>query len=101
MSVLISDPTENLLKESKGTSWGPINTGVQKGKRMNAMVLSGRAIHILVHSYFLLIILFFYKKQHFRDSNIVSEYINIEIIKITNKIGVLLLYFNYVRSVWP
>lgn len=29
----ISDPTENLLKESKGTSWGPINTGVQKGKR--------------------------------------------------------------------
>ena len=29
----ISDPAENLLKESKGTSWGPINTGVQKGKQ--------------------------------------------------------------------
>ncbi|KAK7881007.1 hypothetical protein WMY93_030596 [Mugilogobius chulae] len=26
-----SDPTENLLKETKGTSWAPINTGVQKG----------------------------------------------------------------------
>ncbi|XP_013768957.1 protein FEV [Pundamilia nyererei] len=25
------DPTESLLKESKGTSWAPINTGVQKG----------------------------------------------------------------------
>jgi len=34
VSVLISDPTENLLKESKGTSWGPLNTGVQKGKRI-------------------------------------------------------------------
>lgn len=31
-SVLVSDPTENLLKESKATTWGPINTGVQKGK---------------------------------------------------------------------
>ncbi|KAG7503272.1 FEV protein [Solea senegalensis] len=30
-SMYLSDPTENLLKESKGTSWGPINTGVQKG----------------------------------------------------------------------
>ncbi|XP_014889666.1 protein FEV isoform X1 [Poecilia latipinna] len=30
-SVLTSDPTENLLKESKGTSWSPINAGVQKG----------------------------------------------------------------------
>lgn len=29
---LVSDPTENLLKESKATTWGPINTGVQKGK---------------------------------------------------------------------
>lgn len=37
VSVLISDPTENLLKESKGTTWGPINTGVQKGKRMDSM----------------------------------------------------------------
>jgi len=35
LSALISDPTENLLKESKGSSWGPINTGVQKGKRMS------------------------------------------------------------------
>ncbi|KAK6292668.1 hypothetical protein J4Q44_G00372530 [Coregonus suidteri] len=26
-----TDPTENLLKESKGASWSPINTGVQKG----------------------------------------------------------------------
>ncbi|KAM4608909.1 LOW QUALITY PROTEIN: protein FEV [Polymixia lowei] len=30
-NMYLSDPTENLLKESKGTSWGPINTGVQKG----------------------------------------------------------------------
>ncbi|KAK5921217.1 hypothetical protein CgunFtcFv8_024938 [Champsocephalus gunnari] len=30
-NMYLSDPTENLLKESKGASWGPINTGVQKG----------------------------------------------------------------------
>ncbi|CAL8372363.1 unnamed protein product [Arctogadus glacialis] len=30
-NMYLSDPTENLLKESKGTPWAPINTGVQKG----------------------------------------------------------------------
>ncbi|KAL0963758.1 hypothetical protein UPYG_G00313110 [Umbra pygmaea] len=30
-NMYLSDPTENLLKESKGASWSPINTGVQKG----------------------------------------------------------------------
>ncbi|KAF6723402.1 Protein FEV, partial [Oryzias melastigma] len=30
-NMYLSDPTENLLKESKGASWGPLNTGVQKG----------------------------------------------------------------------
>ncbi|CAL1582702.1 unnamed protein product [Knipowitschia caucasica] len=29
--MYLPDPTENLLKETKGTSWAPINTGVQKG----------------------------------------------------------------------
>ncbi|XP_077435162.1 protein FEV isoform X1 [Vanacampus margaritifer] len=31
VSFLISDPTENLLKDNKAASWGPINTGAQKG----------------------------------------------------------------------
>ncbi|KAJ3614237.1 hypothetical protein NHX12_017811 [Muraenolepis orangiensis] len=30
-NMYLSDPTENLLKESKGAPWAPINTGVQKG----------------------------------------------------------------------
>ncbi|CAL8240860.1 unnamed protein product [Merluccius merluccius] len=30
-NMYLSDPTENLLKEGKGTPWAPINTGVQKG----------------------------------------------------------------------
>ncbi|CAM4605110.1 protein FEV [Siphateles boraxobius] len=30
-NMYLSDPTENLLKESKSSSWTPINTGVQKG----------------------------------------------------------------------
>lgn len=51
VSVLISDPTENLLKENKGTNWGPINTGVQKGKRMS------RNLTEKIHSYHLWVIL--------------------------------------------
>ncbi|XP_051938611.1 protein FEV [Hippocampus zosterae] len=30
-NMFLSDPTENLLKDNKGASWGPINTGAQKG----------------------------------------------------------------------
>ncbi|XP_077473666.1 protein FEV [Stigmatopora argus] len=30
-NMYLSDPTESLLKENKGASWGPINTGAQKG----------------------------------------------------------------------
>ncbi|XP_054643317.1 protein FEV [Dunckerocampus dactyliophorus] len=30
-NMYLSDPTENLLKDNKGTSWGTINTGAQKG----------------------------------------------------------------------
>ncbi|XP_060733120.1 LOW QUALITY PROTEIN: protein FEV [Tachysurus vachellii] len=30
-NMYLSDPTENLLKESKSSSWSPINAGVQKG----------------------------------------------------------------------
>ncbi|XP_049583583.1 protein FEV [Syngnathus scovelli] len=30
-NMYLSDPTENLLKDNKGASWGPINTGAQKG----------------------------------------------------------------------
>ncbi|KAJ0070020.1 hypothetical protein NL108_000266 [Boleophthalmus pectinirostris] len=31
LNMYLPDPTENLLKETKGSSWAPINTGVQKG----------------------------------------------------------------------
>lgn len=54
VSVLISDPTENLLKENKGTNWGPINTGVQKGKRLDLMA---RHLTEKIHSYHLVGIL--------------------------------------------
>ncbi|XP_037395083.1 protein FEV [Pygocentrus nattereri] len=30
-NMYLSDPTENLLKDSKSSSWSPINAGVQKG----------------------------------------------------------------------
>uniref|UniRef100_A0A3B1IHQ5 FEV transcription factor, ETS family member n=1 Tax=Astyanax mexicanus TaxID=7994 RepID=A0A3B1IHQ5_ASTMX len=30
-NMYLSDPTENLLKDTKTSSWSPINTGVQKG----------------------------------------------------------------------
>nr|XP_061799450.1 protein FEV-like [Nerophis lumbriciformis] len=30
-NMYLSDPTESLLKDNKGASWGPINTGAQKG----------------------------------------------------------------------
>ncbi|XP_061697578.1 protein FEV [Syngnathoides biaculeatus] len=30
-NMYLSDPTENLLKDNKGASWAPINTGAQKG----------------------------------------------------------------------
>lgn len=33
----LSDPTENLLKETKSSSWTPINTGVQKGESCDAL----------------------------------------------------------------
>lgn len=49
--LLISDPTENLLKESKGTSWGPINTGVQKGKRrISAWASSSVGFTVITHN---------------------------------------------------
>ncbi|XP_012685778.1 protein FEV isoform X2 [Clupea harengus] len=30
-NMYLSDPSDNLLKESKNSSWSPMNTGVQKG----------------------------------------------------------------------
>ena len=36
---IFSDPTDTLLKEGKGTTWGPINSGVQKGKSLHLIIL--------------------------------------------------------------
>ncbi len=61
----LSDPTENLLKESKSSSWTPINTGVQKGECCDEL-MTGTCSHfrakchcIFLFFYMLLCALFF------------------------------------------
>lgn len=57
----LSDPTENLLKESKSSSWTPINTGVQKGECCDELKTGTcshlRAKKMSLHIYFLYMLL--------------------------------------------